>query len=75
MVKKKKEETYQITFKGLLYTLVSDSLSRKETDASKMSEDICNGIELYLRRHYWEVKYPAIVLTEKGFEFVNVEKE
>jgi len=65
MPKKKQEETYRITLKGLLWmALQDDQLAIKVTD----------GLELYLRRHH--MKKPgdcgAIVFDGKGFNFTTV---
>jgi len=68
MAKKKKvEEVYTLTFKGLLVTLLGHN--------EKLAEDVSDGMELHLRRHFSNVnEYPAIILTDSGFVMTTVEK-
>lgn len=65
MSKKKEEEVYQITLKGLIYlTLGDDQLAQKVVDT----------LELYLRRHHAKGGHPGIVLNldTNNFEFVTL---
>lgn len=65
---KKGEETYTLTFKGLIHSVtVNEDLTKKLIDS----------IELYLRRHYSKDGHPGIVLNMNTgkFEFVTLEKE
>jgi len=74
--KKKQEKTYQITFLGLLSLAIEEALTKGRTDMLAVSKDVQDNIELYLRRHYSDKGgYPAIVLTDDGFEFISVERK
>lgn len=67
MSKKKEEEVYQLTFKGLLHlALLDEELSKRALDF----------IELYLRRHHAKGGHPAIVLNldTNKFEFVTLQQ-
>ncbi len=56
---KKHKEKYQLTFKGLLYTLVG-----------KSEQEMLDSIELFLRKR----KHNAIILTDDGFITAKVKK-
>ena len=58
-----KEETYSLTFKGLL------SLTIKDPNEVK---DKLDSIELYLRRHYSKDGVPAIVFDNDEFYFAAI---
>ena len=60
-MKSKKEESYQLTFLGLL------SIDRGLPEA----QSIIDTIELYMRR----CDYNAIVFSGNKFEFAKVEKQ
>lgn len=65
MSKKKEEEVYQITLKGLIYlTLGDDQLAQKVVDT----------LELHLRRHHSKGGHPAIVFNkdDNRFGFVTL---
>jgi hypothetical protein len=61
------DEVYQITLRGLIWTVVEDD---------KLSKEIVDKIELYLRRHYAKGGYPGIVLNldTNSFEFVTLQQ-
>ena len=60
-----KDEIYQITFKGLIWSVVEDN---------KLSKELLDKIELYLRRHHAKGGHPGIVLNldTNNFEFVTL---
>ena len=60
-----KEETYSLTFKGLLSMTIEDPNEVKNT---------LDSIELYLRRHYSKDGVPAIVFDDNKFHFVTISK-
>jgi hypothetical protein len=62
------EETYTLSFKGLLACTIKDDSILNAT---------LNSIELYLRRHYSKNGHPAIVfdLDENEFSIVTISKE
>lgn len=66
-MEEKNEEVYELTFKGLLYTITHDD---------KMVKNLMDRIELYLRRHHSKNGHPAIVynLDENSFDFVTLQK-
>lgn len=55
---KKKEERYELTFKGLLY---QSMLKAKNSNIDYNVDDILANIELHLRRHYSKDGCPAII--------------
>ena len=67
MSKKKEEEVYQLTLKGLLYLSTGDD---------ELSKEIVDRIELYLRRYYAKGGHPGIVLNldTNNFEFVTLQQ-
>ena len=58
-----KEETYSLTFKGLLSMTIGDPNEVKNT---------LDSIELYLRRHYSKDGVPAIVFDNDEFYFAAI---
>ena len=62
-----KDEIYQLTLKGLIWTVVEDD---------KLSKEIVDKIELYLRRHHSKGGHPGIVLNldTNNFEFVTLQQ-
>ena len=58
-----KEETYSLTFKGLLSLTIKDPNEVKDT---------LDSIELYLRRHYSKEGVPAIVFDNDEFYFAAI---
>lgn len=60
-----KDEIYQITFKGLIWSVVEDN---------KLSKELLDKIELYLRRHHAKGGHPAIVfnMDDNRFDFVTL---
>jgi hypothetical protein len=58
-----KEETYNLTLKGLLSMTIEDPNEVKNT---------LDSIELYLRRHHSESGVPAIVFDDNEFYFTSV---
>ena len=60
-----KDEIYQITFKGLIWSVVEDN---------KLSKELLDKIELYLRRHHAKGGHPAIVfnMDDNRFDFVTI---
>jgi len=67
MSKKKEEEVYQLTLKGLIWTVVQDD---------ELSKEIVDKIELYLRRHHAKGGHPGIVfnMDDNKFEFVTLQQ-
>ena len=65
MSKKKEEEVYQITLKGLLYLTLEDN---------QLAQKVVDTLELYLRRHHAKGGHPGIVLNldTNNFEFVTL---
>lgn len=59
------DEVYQITLRGLIWTVIEDD---------KLSKEIVDKIELYLRRHHAKGGHPAIVfnMDDNAFEFVTL---
>lgn len=62
---KKKEETYQLTFKGLIGASLLSAGGNME-----LADDVVDNIELYLRRNYAKDGCPAIVFDLEKNEFV-----
>lgn len=62
-----KDEIYQLTLEGLIWTVVEDD---------KLSKEIVDKIELYLRRHHAKGGHPGIVLNldTNSFEFVTLQR-
>lgn len=62
-----KDEIYQLTLKGLIWTVVQDD---------ELSREIVDKIELYLRRHHAKGGHPGIVLNldTNSFEFVTLQQ-
>lgn len=62
-----KDEIYQLTLKGLIWTVVQDD---------ELSREIVDKIELYLRRHHAKGGHPGIVLNldTNSFEFVTLQR-
>lgn len=62
-----KDEIYQLTLKGLIWTVVQDD---------ELSREIVDKIELYLRRHHAKGGHPGIVLNldTNSFEFVTLKQ-
>ena len=60
-----KDEIYQITLRGLIWSVVEDN---------KLSKELLDKIELYLRRHHAKGGCPGIVLNldTNNFEFVTL---
>jgi hypothetical protein len=60
-----KDEIYQITLRGLIWSVVEDN---------KLSKELLDKIELYLRRHHAKGGHPGIVLNldTNNFEFVTL---
>ena len=58
---------YQITLRGLIWTVLEDD---------KLSKEIVDKIELYLRRHHAKGGHPGIVLNldTNDFEFVTLKQ-
>lgn len=56
---------YQITLRGLIWSVIEDD---------KLSKEIVDKIELYLRRHHAKGGHPGIVLNldTNDFEFVTL---
>lgn len=56
---------YQITLRGLIWSVIEDD---------KLSKEIVDKIELYLRRHHAKGGHPGIVLNldTNNFEFVTL---
>ena len=71
MKKKKDEEKYVITLKGLI-ALSINKMGINGADA--ISDQIIESLELYLRRHHMKKpgQYGAIVFNGKSFEFTYV---
>jgi len=71
MAKKKKvEEVYRLTFKGLLTVLL-----RQFSNNAELADQLYDEIELHMRRNYSKTGVPALVLdvdTDK-LEFTSVE--
>ena len=63
--KKKDDERYVITLKGLIESVLRDGV---------VAQDVVDAIELYLRRNHSDDGYPAIILEGKSFHFTTVEK-
>jgi hypothetical protein len=65
MSKKKEEEVYQVTLKGLLYLTLEDN---------QLAQKVVDTLELYLRRHHAKGGHPGIVLNldTNNFEFVTL---
>ena len=61
------DEVYQITLRGLIWTVIEDD---------KLSKEIVDKIELYLRRHHAKGGHPGIVLNldTNSFEFVTLQQ-
>lgn len=61
------DEVYQITLRGLIWAVVEDD---------KLSKEIVDKIELYLRRHHAKGGHPGIVLNldTNNFEFVTLQQ-
>lgn len=61
------DEVYQITLRGLIWTVVEDD---------KLSKEIVDKIELYLRRHHAKGGHPGIVfnMDDNNFEFVTLQQ-
>jgi hypothetical protein len=61
------DEVYQITLRGLIWSVIEDD---------KLSKEIVDTIELYLRRHYAKGGHPGMVLNldTNNFEFVTLRK-
>ena len=59
------DEVYQITLKGLIWSVIEDD---------KLSKEIVDKIELYLRRHHAKGGHPAIVfnMDDNRFDFVTL---
>jgi hypothetical protein len=68
MKRKKKEEIYELTLKGLLSMSIDDD---------KLLNSVLDDLELYMRRHYSKGGHPAIVydLDENKFSFVTIQKQ
>lgn len=68
MKRKKKEEIYELTLKGLLSMSIDDD---------KLLNSVLDDLELYMRRHYSKGGHPAIVydLDENKFNFVTIQKQ
>ena len=64
---KKKDESYKIPFKGLMFL----SLGCDETLVNR----VINDLELHLRRFYMEDGYGAVIFDGKNFIFTTVEKD
>ena len=62
-----KDEIYQITLRGLIWTVIEDN---------KLSKEVVDKIELYLRRHHAKGGHPGIVLNldTNNFEFVTLKQ-
>jgi hypothetical protein len=62
-----KDEIYQITLRGLIWSVVEDN---------KLSKELLDKIELYLRRHHAKGGHPGIVLNldTNNFEFVTLQQ-
>ena len=60
-----KDEIYQITLRGLIWSVLEDD---------KLSKELLDKIELYLRRHHAKGGHPGIVLNldTNNFEFVTL---
>ncbi len=58
---------YQITLRGLIWSVLEDD---------KLSKEIVDKIELYLRRHHAKGGHPGIVLNldTNNFEFVTLKQ-
>lgn len=58
---------YQITLRGLIWSVIEDD---------KLSKEIVDKIELYLRRHHAKGGHPGIVLNldTNNFEFVTLKQ-
>jgi hypothetical protein len=56
---------YQITLRGLIWSVIEDD---------KLSKEIVDKIELYLRRHHAKGGHPGMVLNldTNNFEFVTL---
>lgn len=65
MSKKKEEEVYQVTLKGLLYFTLEDN---------QLAQKVVDTLELYLRRHHSKGGHPAIVfnMDDNRFDFVTL---
>lgn len=61
------DEVYQITLRGLIWSVIEDD---------KLSKEIVDKIELYLRRHHAKGGHPGIVLNldTNNFEFVTLQQ-
>lgn len=61
------DEVYQITLRGLIWTVIEDD---------KLSKEIVDKIELYLRRNHAKGGHPGIVLNldTNNFEFVTLQQ-
>lgn len=61
------DEVYQITLRGLIWSVIEDD---------KLSKEIVDKIELYLRRHHAKGGHPGIVLNldTNSFEFVTLQR-
>ena len=60
-----KDEIYQITLRGLIWSVLEDD---------KLSKELLDKIELYLRRHHAKGGHPGIVLNldTNQFDFVTL---
>ena len=60
-----KDEIYQITLRGLIWSVLEDD---------KLSKELLDKIELYLRRHHAKGGHPAIVfnMDDNRFDFVTL---
>ena len=59
------DEVYQITLRGLIWSVIEDD---------KLSKEVVDKIELYLRRHHAKGGHPGMVLNldTNNFEFVTL---
>jgi hypothetical protein len=61
----KKKEGYEITLKGLVWLTLQDD---------KLTNELMDSLELYMRRNYSKGGHPAIVfnMDDNRFEFVTL---
>jgi hypothetical protein len=61
------QEGYSITLKGLVWLTLQDD---------KLTNELMDSLELYMRRHHSKGGHPAIVfnMDENEFEFVTLDQ-
>jgi len=61
------QEKYEITLKGLVWLTLQDD---------KLTNELMDSLELYMRRHHSKGGHPAVVfnMDENEFEFVTLDR-